>query len=71
MRLDDIDSLNKELDLKRIDIFTQDLLTDYFRKEINKMDNETFNLYMEYVYSVSNKKELIGIGSHLVDIVKK
>ena len=71
MRLEDIDNLNKELNLTRIDIFTQDLLTDYFRKEINKMDDETFKLYMEYVYSVSNKKDIIGIGSHIVDIVKK
>lgn len=70
-RLEDIDNLNKELNFKRIDIFTQDLLTDYFRKDINKMDEETFKLYMDYVYKVSNKKELIGIGSHLVDIIKK
>jgi len=70
-RLEDIDELNKLVDLKRIDIFTQDLLTDYFRKEINKMDEKTFNLYLDYIYKVSNKKELIGIGSHIVDIVKK
>ncbi len=70
-RLEDIDELEKIVGLKRIDIFTQDLLTDYFRKEINKMDENTFNLYLDYVYKVSNKKELIGIGSHIVDIVKK
>lgn len=70
-RLEDIDELNREVNLKRIDIFTQDLLTDYFRKEINQMDENTFNLYLDYVYIVSNKKELIGIGSHVVDIVKK
>jgi len=70
-RLNEIDELNKIVGLKRVNIFTQDLLTDYFRKEINKMDEETFNLYLDYVYKVSNKKELIGIGSHIVDIVKK
>ena len=70
-RLDDIDKLNGLASLKRIDIFTQDLLTDYFRKEINKMDEETFDKYLDYIYKVSNKKELIGIGSHIVDIVKK
>ena len=70
-RLEEIDELNKIVGLKRIDIFTQDLLTDYFRKEINKMDEETFNQYLDYVYKVSNRKELIGIGSHIVDIVKK
>ena len=70
-RLNEIDELNKLVGLKRVNIFTQDLLTDYFRKELNKMDEETFNLYLDYVYKVSNKKELIGIGSHIVDIVKK
>ena len=70
-RLEDINHLNEIVGLKRIDIFTQDLLTDYFRKEINKMDEETFNLYLDYIYKVSNKKEIIGIGSHIVDIVKK
>ena len=70
-RLEDIDNLNKIVGLNRINIFTQDLLTDYFRKEINKMDEDTFNKYMDYVYKVSNRKELIGIGSHVVDIVRK
>ncbi len=70
-RLEDINELNKIVKLNRIDIFTQDLLTDYFRKEINKMDDITFSKYLDYVYKVSNKKELIGIGSHLVDIIKK
>lgn len=70
-RLEEIDELNKLVGLNRVNIFTQDLLTDYFRKEINKMDEETFNMYLDYVYKVSNKKELIGIGSHIVDIVKK
>ena len=70
-RLEDINKLNELVKLERIDIFTQDLLTDYFRKEINKMDEDTFNKYLDYVYKVSNKKELIGIGSHIVDIVKK
>ena len=70
-RIEDINKLNDLANLKRIEIFTQDLLTDYFRKEINKMDENTFNKYLDYIYKVSNKKELIGIGSHIVDIVKK
>lgn len=70
-RLEDINKLNELVKLERIDIFTQDLLTDYFRKEINKMDEDTFNKYLDYIFKVSNRKDLIGIGSHIVDIVKK
>lgn len=70
-RIEDINELNKVIGLERIDIFTPDLLTDYMRKIINKMDDKTFEAYLDYVYKVSNRKELIGIGSHIVDIVKK
>ncbi|MBP5445699.1 MAG: class I SAM-dependent methyltransferase [Acholeplasmatales bacterium] len=70
-RIEDIDELNKVVGFDRIDIFTPDLLTDYMRKIINKMDDKTFEAYLDYVYKVSNRKELIGIGSHIVDIVKK
>ena len=70
-RMEDINKLNETVGFSRVEIFTQDLLTDYFRKEINKMSDETFKMYLDYIYKVSNKSELIGIGSHIVDIVKK
>ena len=69
--LDDINVLNKELNLTRIDIFSPEGPSDYIRSYINKMAEDEFNLYLDYIYQISNKKEMLGAASHLVDIIKK
>ncbi|MBR3117384.1 MAG: class I SAM-dependent methyltransferase [Bacilli bacterium] len=71
VRLDDIDLLNKETSLKREKVLSQDGPAEYLKKEINKMDNETFELFLKYHYSTCERKELIGAGRHILDIVKK
>jgi hypothetical protein len=35
------------------------------------MDEDTFNLYKDYVYSISNRNDILGLSSHIVDILKK
>ena len=69
--LDEINELNSICNLERIEIFTPDGPTDYIRNYINTMNDEVFNKYLDYIYSISNKKELLGASSHLVDIIKK
>lgn len=69
--LDEINELNSICNLERIEIFTPDGPTDYIRNYINTMSSEVFNKYLDYIYSISNKKELLGASSHLVDIIKK
>ena len=69
--LDEINELNSICNLERIEIFTPDGPTDYIRNYINTMSDEVFNKYLDYIYSISNKKELLGASSHLVDIIKK
>ena len=71
VRLDDIDLLNKETSLKREKVLSQDGPAEYLKKEINKMDNETFELFLKYHYITCERKELIGAGRHILDIVKK
>lgn len=69
-RLSDINRYNKICRLKRLKIFAPDGASDYFRDILNKMDDETFELYKKYQLKISSKKELMGASSHLVDIVK-
>ena len=71
VRLEDIDELNDITNLKRIKILSQDGPSDYIRKIINKMDQETFDIYIKYHLSTCEKKELLGASSHVLDIVKK
>ncbi|HJD05893.1 MAG TPA: class I SAM-dependent methyltransferase [Candidatus Onthoplasma faecipullorum] len=71
---DTLDTINKLKDivkLKREIIFSPDGPTDYIRRTVNNMDGETFKIYLNYIETISAKPELIGAGSHIVDVLKK
>ena len=71
VRLEDINYLKDELNLTRVKILSQDGPSDYIRKVINKMDDETFDLYLKYHFKICEKLELLGAGRHILDILKK
>lgn len=71
VRLEDINYLKNKANLKRIKIISQDGPTEYLKKEINNMDNETFSIYLRYHFSICERKELIGSSRHILDILKK
>lgn len=70
VRLDDIDRLNTLAGLERLTIFSPDGAADYMRTRLNNMSNETFALFLEYQKRISERPELIGAGSHTVDVLK-
>lgn len=67
----DINELNDICNLKRVKILAQDGPSDYMRPIINKMDEETFEIYMNYHLSTCEREDLLGASSHVLDIVKK
>lgn len=71
VRIEDINHYKDTLNLKRVKIISQDGLTDYLRKTINKMDEETFNIYYNYHLSICEREELLGYSSHILDILTK
>ena len=71
VRIEDIDYLKDKVNLKREKIISQDGPTQYIKKIINKMDDETFNIYLNYHLSICERKELLGSGRHILDILKK
>ncbi len=71
VRLEDINELNEITGLKRIKIIAQDGPSDYIRPIINKMDEKTFNTYLEYHLTTCERPELLGASSHVLDILKK
>ena len=70
MRLEDIDRLNCEAGLERLTIFSPDGMSDYMRKELNSMTEESFNLFIDYQLQAAERKDLLGAGSHTVDVLK-
>ncbi|MBR4005157.1 MAG: methyltransferase domain-containing protein [Treponema sp.] len=69
LRLEDIDAINKETNSRRIKIFAADGPSDYMRRELNAMDQETFNIFMQYHLDTCERPELLGASSHLVDVL--
>lgn len=70
MRLEAIDALNQEAGLTRIKIISPDGPSDFMRQTLNAMDEETFELFLTYHLSVCERADLIGAGSHTVDILR-
>ena len=70
VRLEDIDRLDKLAGLERVTIFSPDGPADYMRTRLNQMSDETFARFLEYQKSVSERADLMGAGSHVVDVVR-
>lgn len=70
VRLEDINRLNEKAGLERVTIFSPDGASDYMRTRLNRMSEETFRLFIEYQKSISERPDLIGAGSHTVDVLR-
>lgn len=71
VRLDDINYIKNKCNMKRKKIVAQDGPTEYLKKEINNMDNNTFNIFFKYHLSTCERKELLGSSRHILDILYK
>ena len=71
LRLEDIDELRKNAALERIKLFAQDGASDYMRRALNAMDEETFSYFIQYHLATCERPELLGASSHVVDILRK
>ncbi len=70
-RKEDIDALMKNFNVKRLHYVATDLISQYIGEAIDKMDDETFALYMKYHLFVCERPDMVGISDHLLDIFRK
>lgn len=70
VRLEDIDRLNASAGLERVTIFSPDGAADYMRTRLNRMSDDTFSRFIDYQKCISERPDLIGAGSHVVDVVR-
>lgn len=71
VRIEDIDALNRAAGLERIQIISPDGPANYIRPVLNTMDEETFEVFMNYHLATCERQDLIGAGAHTVDILRK
>lgn len=71
VRLEDIEAYNEHVGLKRVQIVAADGPANYMRQTLNAMDDETYDLFIEYHLSTCERPELLGASAHTVDILQK
>ena len=69
LRINDIDELNEKTGLKSVLRFAQDGASDYMRRELNAMSEETFKHFIDYHIATCTRSELLGASSHVVDVL--
>ena len=70
MRIEEIDALNDAAGLERIQIIAADGPANYLRQVLNAMDDETYQLFVQYHLATCERQDLIGASAHTVDILQ-
>ena len=71
VRLEDINRLNAAAGVERIKIISADGAADYMRRELNEMSEQEFEAFCSFQLAIAERPELVGAGSHCVDILIK
>ena len=71
VRLEDIDAVNQSANVERIQIISADGPANYMRQTLNAMDDETYELFIQYHLSICERPELLGASAHTLDILRK
>lgn len=71
VRKEDIDDLMADFSTTRLHYVATDGCALFMREAIDAMNDETFQLYLQYHFTTCERNDLLGITSHALDIFKK
>lgn len=71
MRVEDINKLVQEANLKRIKLLSPDGPANYMRPFLNQLSEEEFEHFVRYQMATCERTDLIGAGAHTLDILQK
>lgn len=71
VRKEDIDELMSSFPVPRLHYVAADGCALLMREAIDRMDEDTFNLYLRYHFATCEREDLAGITSHALDIFRK
>ncbi|MEA4824278.1 MAG: class I SAM-dependent methyltransferase [Clostridiaceae bacterium] len=70
-RKEEIDALLSHFHVTRLHYVGTDMATNYLRPTVDAMDDETFEIYLRYHFSICERPDLVGATHHSLDIFKK
>ncbi len=70
-RREDIDSLMADFPVKRLHYVGTDMATNYMRDVVDNMDDEMFELYLQYHFAICERADCVGTSHHILDVFRK
>ena len=69
--VDEIINLSESFAVERINLIATDGYTCHMKEAVDQMDDETYELYLRYHFSICKRQDLIGMSHHTLDILRK
>lgn len=70
-RKEDIDTLMAGLPVSTLHYVGTDMATNYMRGTIDEMDEELFDLYLQYHFAICERSDCVGVSHHILDVFRK
>lgn len=70
-RIEDIDALMEYFQVQRLHFVGTDMATNYMRPVIDEMDDDFFELYLKYHFTICERSDMVGVSHHFLDIFRK
>ena len=70
-RKEDIDALISDLPVQRLHYVGTDMATNYMRDTIDAMDDDFFDLYLKYHFTICERSDMVGVSHHILDVLRK
>ena len=70
-RIEDIDALMVNFRTERLHFVGTDMATNYMRQQIDEMDEEFFELYLKYHFTICERPDMVGVSHHFLDVFRK
>jgi 2-polyprenyl-3-methyl-5-hydroxy-6-metoxy-1,4-benzoquinol methylase len=70
-RIEDIDALMENFHTERLHFVGTDMAANYMRNIVDEMDEEFFELFLKYHFTICERKDMVGVSHHFLDIFRK
>ncbi len=67
----EIDALMKNYSVTRLHFVGVDMLSYIFDNRFNRLSKKEFSLYMEFLKTICERKDMVGFSIHMLDIFRK
>lgn len=70
-RIEDINSLMSEFNVNRLHLVGTEMISGAMRELMLAMTDDEFLCYTEYIHSICERTDMIGLSGHLLDVFEK